>query len=126
MKVLNVVFSLILTTTAFSQVDCSAYKTGKFVVRSEEYGDNFIKRTKKYQIETGMDLQTGKKIRTKDKVVWIDECTYQLLPVKSKNMDDTMRGVILTFRIIETGDDYYMVHISGIEGFEIRAKVERQ
>lgn len=126
MKVLQVAFCFFLSLNSFSQVDCSKYKTGKFVVKSEEFGNNYIKRTKKYQIETSTNPQTGAKTKTKDRVVWLNECTYQLIPIKTKDPDNIIKDNILTFEITEAGSDYYIVHVSGIENFEIDAKVEVQ
>lgn len=126
MKVVQITFCLFLSLNLFSQVDCTNYKTGKFVAKSEEFGDNYIKRTKKFQIETGTNPQTGVKTKTKDKVVWIDECTYQLIPLKIKDPENIIKDAVLTFEIIETGSDYYMVHVTGLGDFEIDVKVERQ
>lgn len=123
MKLLQTITVLFLAVNAFGQVDCSDFKTGKFVVPSDEFGDSYIKRTKKYQIETGTDLRTGESFKVKDKIVWLDECTYRLFPISNKGAmlvgDD-----VLTFKIIETGEDYYLVHITGLENFEMVARVE--
>jgi hypothetical protein len=95
------------------------------VVVDKEMGDNYITRTKKFQIETGTNPYTGSKIRTKDRIVWINQCTYKLVPVKIKDPDNFIKDNVLTFQIIETGKDYYVVHVTGIDGFEINVKVER-
>lgn len=92
-------------TIAQNQPDCLAYKTGKFRV----YGgrENIIKRTKKYQLERGED------VNIKDKIVWISDCKYKLIPIHiKKDKDGIIKNWVMYFEIIETGADYYIVRVS--------------
>jgi len=126
MKFYATALLLFISLYSFGQVDCSEYKTGKFVVKNDQFGNSQIKRTKKCQKETSTNPNNGDKNKTKDKVIWSDECTYQLIPIKIKDPENIIGEAILTFEIIETGSDYYIVHVTGLDNFEIDVKVERQ
>jgi hypothetical protein len=127
MKIFNVIVSLSFCFVGFSQVDCESYRTGKFVVKSEEYGDSYITRTKDYQIEEAISPINGKKIKIKDKIVWVNDCSYQLFPYKLKDSSKLITDNVLTFRIVETAADYYLVYVSGLgKMHDITVKVNRQ
>lgn len=123
MKFVQTIFFVVFSINLHAQIDCSDYKTGKFVAKSEEFGDSYIKRTKKYQIETGIDYRSKAKYKIKDKIVWLDDCTYQLHPGKNKG-STVVDNSILTFKIIEAFDNYYMVHVSGLQDFEVEVRVD--
>lgn len=124
--ILILLFTLFQTMSLSAQVDCESFKTGKFILINEEYGDTYIKRTKKYQIEIGTNSSTGSKIKIKDRIVWIDECTYYLIPGKTKDPDNIITDNVIKFRILETANDHYVVHVSGLEDFEMNVRVDRR
>ncbi|MCR9173688.1 MAG: hypothetical protein NXI10_14395 [bacterium] len=124
-KIFTAAVMLICTTTAWGQVDCESYKTGKFVLRSPEYGDAYITRTRKYQKEKVTNPNTGEVTKLKDRIVWIDDCTYRLIPVKIDDPEGVVGDEILTFKIIETGEDYYVVKVTGLPGEPTVVRVDR-
>lgn len=103
--------------------DCARFRTGKFVVYSKEYGDTYIDRTEEFQIEKSIHPETGSKIKLKSRIVWSDECTYQMFPFETKDPTGIIGDEVLTFQIIETGPNYYVVYVTGIEDFETEVKV---
>jgi len=119
-------FTIFAAFGAQSQVDCEAYKTGKFVAKHDVIGDTYIKRTKKFQIEKVKNPTTGEVTKTKDKIFWVNDCTYRLFPVKIDDPTGTVGDEILTFEIIETGEDYYVVSVTGLPGPAVEVKVDRQ
>lgn len=66
-----------------------------------------IKRTEKYQIER------SKGFMTKDRIEWVSECEYRLIPVKIKDKLGQMGNAILTFTILEIKQYSYVVRVSG-------------
>ena len=67
---------------------CHEFFKGKFIVE----GKNHIKirRTSHYQYET----DTGKKIRSKYKIKWMDDCTYTITLVRTTARDLITRDKI--------------------------------
>lgn len=127
MKIFNSLIALSFCFLGFGQMDCESYRTGKFIVKSAEYGDTKITRTKDYQIEEAINHVNGKKIKIKDKIVWINDCTYQLFPYKLKDSSKLITDNVLTFKIVETGKDYYLVFVSGLgEMYDMTVRVDRQ
>lgn len=95
--------------TGFSQIrcDCDKYRTGKFEVDNHDGTISYITRTGKIQSER------SKGYKGKDKIEWLDECSYRLIPLKVKDKRGAVGTEILTFRIVETHLHYYIVRISG-------------
>jgi len=95
-------------TNAQEKPDCLAYKTGKFKVEGSASG--IITRTKKFQFEKSDN------VKIKDKIVWISDCKYKLIPIKLKSDKNSkissFKDWIIYFEIIETGKDYYVVKIT--------------
>ncbi len=98
-------FYLTLFVLPFAGVaqDCSEFKTGTFRVKDEsgKYVPNYsIVRKKNIQIE-----KIGENY-VKTKVVWIDDCTYELILIKSDIMD-VPKGTVTRIKIVETFDGGY-------------------
>ena len=127
MKIFNVIICLSFCFIGFGQTDCESYRTGKFIIKSKEFGDTYMTRTDKYQIEEAVSVVNGKKIKIKDKIVWLNDCTYQLLPYKLKDSSKLITDNVLTFKIVETGKDFYLVHVSGLgEMYDMTVRVDRR
>jgi len=109
-NILTTLIILLFTVTinAQNKPDCLAYKKGKFKVDGSTSG--IITRTKKHQFEKSDN------VNVKDKIVWLSECKYKLIPVKlKKDKNNTItpaKDWVLYFEIIETGKDYYIVKIT--------------
>ena len=109
-NILTTLIILLFTVTINAQnnPDCLAYKKGKFKVDGSTSG--IITRTKKYQFEKSDN------VNIKDKIVWLSDCKYKLIPVKlKKDKNNTITPIkdwVLYFEIIETGKDYYIVKIT--------------
>jgi hypothetical protein len=109
MKWLSVVVSLLFPcSVAFSQVDCSTFRTGKFqniengVVKSE------IERTDSTQIESDGD------VFVKFKVKWLDNCTYSLTFLSGneawkKSVKRPKKNPELIVRIVDIKGDLYQL-----------------
>ncbi len=126
MKLFLTIIGFLLSLQAMSQTDCASHKTGKYIVKNARIGDTYIKRTKKYQIESVKNPSTGLVTKTKDKIVWIDDCTYRLIPIKIDDPSGIVGDDILTFELIETGEDYYVVSVTGLPGPPVVVRVDRQ
>jgi hypothetical protein len=98
--------------------DCKKFKTGKFVVRSTKGPTRVtkIKRTKNKQIER------GEGVVSKNRVVWIDECTYTIVDIKTRDKRNIVGDETVICKIIEVGDDYYIVEAT-IEKFKYSANI---
>lgn len=102
MKNLILFLIAMMPVLAFSQ-DCEQFKTGTFRAKGSDgkFIPNYtIERKKKIQME-----RFGENY-TKSKVVWVDECTYQLIHIKSDILD-IPKGTVTTVRIISTFDGGY-------------------
>jgi hypothetical protein len=101
-------FSLFTINQFFAQMscDCGKYRIGKFEVSNGDGTESVIKRTKKIQIE----LSNG--IEIKNKVVWIDRCTYKLFPIEINDKRDIILNEVLIFKIIETSEHSYKVEVT--------------
>ena len=115
MKLISCIF-LFLCLSVQAQ-DCNKYKTGIFEIDNLDGTVSVIKRTKKFQIET-----CGR-IKTKDKVVWLSDCSYSLIPVNIKDKSGLIGDDVLTFTFIETFDHSYVVEITGLGDMIIPAQV---
>lgn len=111
-----VVFSIFLISTflssLYSQIDCSRFYTGKYFFK-DNLGkiSSKIVRRKNVQIEKGTDPTSGKVIRSKERIVWIDECTYELISIKNNLNEDDIMDSTLTYRIIMIADNYCIVKL---------------
>jgi len=114
-----VLITLLSFTSLFAQnCDCSKFRTGSFEIANQDGTVSKIKRTETKQTET------NENVKLKDKVVWVDNCTYKLIPISIQDKTQTVGPDILVFTFIETMEHAYIVHVL-IEGkdFEIDAKV---
>ena len=124
---LHVIILAFINTAHCQTLDCSQYKTGRFVVYDSEHGDTFIKRTRKIQKEKGVDPVTGKKTKLKHRIVWVSECAYRLRPLKIKDENGSVKDDVLTFTIINVESDHCIVKLtSGLGSFEIEVKIYKQ
>jgi len=86
------------------ELDCSAYKTGRFVLNPPEGDEIIITRTKKYQIETYNKAHK----RHKFKIEWTNDCEYILTLVKTTSKkNEVLIGKGLLCRILSGKADYY-------------------
>lgn len=115
MKFLGCLF-LIFSLNVYAQ-DCNRFRTGTFEVDNMDGTVSIVKRTEKFQIET-----CGK-IKTKDKIVWINDCSYKLIPVKIKDQSGRIGDEVLTFTFVKTYDHSYIVEITGLGDMVIEARV---
>lgn len=97
--------------------DCGKYKTGVFEVDNMDGTVSVIKRTKKYQIESNRD------IKTKDRIVWLSDCSYKLIPIKIKDKSGKIGNEVLTFTFVKINDHSYEVEITGLGNMVIPATV---
>lgn len=101
-----------------SEIDCTRFKTGSFEIDNMDGTISTIIRTKKFQEEKSPNF-IGK-----DKVKWIDECSFQLIPLEINDKTGKIGSQILTVRIVETGEHHYVMKVTGLgEGIEIHGKV---
>lgn len=88
---------------SFSQesCDCKKFKTGKFQTVLLD-SETIIVRKRKYQKEF-FDGEVFK-----DKIIWLDDCVYKLLPINSSVSSDVSREVLIC-EIVKTEDHSYTV-----------------
>jgi hypothetical protein len=127
MKTILVILLFVLPRIGFSQdLDCKKFKTGYFQNIDSDGGNTFIKRKKKYQIET--DTSTGAEIKLK--ITWINDCSYKLSLISGNSKWDEQEQLPnnpdLIVVIIETGKDYYIqvANFEGLDGIEYRSKIK--
>jgi len=87
MKLISYIF-FFLCLSAQAQ-DCNKYKTGTFEIDNLDGTVSVIKRTKKFQKESSGE------IKTKDKIVWLNDCSYKLIPVRIKDKSGLIGDEIL-------------------------------
>lgn len=115
MFVFLIVQSVVLSQ---SEINCERFKIGSFEIDNMDGTISTIVRTKKYQEEVSPNF-TGK-----DKIKWIDECSFQLIPIELNDKTGKVGPQILTVTIIETGEHHYVMKVTGLgEGIEIHGKV---
>jgi len=88
---------LLIPTLLFAQ-DCSEFQTGTFYVKDDagnRVPNYTIERTKKKQIE-----RVGDKF-IQCKVVWLSDCSYNLIHQKGDAID-LPKGTVTTIKIIRT------------------------
>ena len=100
--------------------DCEKYKTGTFEIDNQDGTISVIKRTKKFQTESNGE------IKTKDKIVWLSDCSYKLIPVKIKDKSGLIGDEVLTFTFVKTFDHSYVVEITGMGDMVFEARVYEQ
>jgi hypothetical protein len=115
MKILSILFFLVCFGT--NAQDCDRFKTGTFEVDNMDGTVSVIKRTKKYQSESNGD------IKVKDKIVWLSDCSYKLIPVKTDKKLGDIAELELVFTIVKTFDHSYIVEITGVPDMVIEARV---
>ncbi len=127
MRIILIIILCVLTQFGFSQdMNCGKFKTGYFQNIDSKDGNTFIKRTKKYQIET--DKSSG--VEVKLKIIWINDCSYRLSFIKGNSKWDNEEHVPnnpdLIVEIIETGEDYYIqvAKFQGMNDFKYRSKIK--
>lgn len=97
LKIIVVCYLFFNSIVLFGQSpDCNRFKTGKFEIENPNNTKSVIKRTKKYQIEKSNG------IKLKCKIVWVNDCTYKMIPVYLKDDTGIIGDDILIFEIVET------------------------
>ena len=114
MKIIGFLF--VFLSLSVQAQDCDKYKIGTFEVDNEDGTVSVIKRTKKYQTETCGDL------KVKDKIVWLSDCSYKLVPVKTEKKLGEIGEMVLVFTFVKTFEHSYIVEITGVgdQVFEVR------
>lgn len=117
---LAVLFFFLLSSQVFAQTkcDCSKYRTGKFEVSNGDGSTSVFKRTQKYQTEKSGD------IKLKDRIEWIDQCTFKLHPVKIKDDSNLIGDQILIFEFIETFKHAYLARVKFENNLDFEAEVK--
>jgi len=105
-------------------LDCSSVHTGKFKTVDDRLPGTIIDRNEEFQMEESE--RDGFKIKLR--VTWIDDCTYQLVPVQGQEIvvDEENTPMILTCRITEITDDgYIQISSSNIDPMKMKTKMVR-
>jgi hypothetical protein len=116
---------IIISFSGFSQEykDCLGLKKGNYYCSSPNGGFVYIERGKRKQVEKYED----EKQRFTFKIYWLDNCSYKLVLVKTKNVAKTLRkqiiGTSITYFIIEIKDGYHTVYFIGSNGTKIETKI---
>ena len=85
-------------------LDCSYYKTGRFILSAPEGDQIKIKRTKKYQIETYNKAHKKHKF----KIEWTSDCEYFLTLSKTTcTANEVLVGKGLLCKILAGKESYY-------------------
>jgi len=92
------------TAQQSEELDCTPYKTGRFVLNPPEGDEIRIKRTKKYQIEWYNKAHKKHKF----KIEWTGDCEYILTLVKTTSKkNEVLIGKGLLCRILSGEESYY-------------------
>lgn len=89
-----------------NDLDCIQFKFGKFEVDNGNGTTSIIERKGKYQIET------SRGVKSKDEIVWIDDCSYKLIPKSLSDESGVIQSEILYFTIIDTSENTYVVRVT--------------
>ena len=106
-----------------NNIECSRFREGHFYLKSETSKEEYrVDRFKNTQIETV--LSSG--IKSLWNVSWIDNCTYRVKymhDINDSSSTDPVRITLptLVFKIIETGQTYYVFECS-VDSLRILAK----
>ena len=85
------------------EVNCNKFKTGTFEHFVDgKFTGTIIKRGIDFQFETNKK----KRVQTKDKITWLDDCSFKLTMVGGGDNDSN-----LIIRIIETGESHYVYDV---------------
>jgi len=113
MKIINILFFITAiffgcSPSPVKNIECKYFKKGKFILRAElNNTDYLLERKDSIQVET--NLKDGK--ITKWKVVWTNQCTYELwyLAIPPLSKRDSF-FIIHPFvnKILQTTKDYYV------------------
>ena len=88
-------------------LNCKSLKTGKFKLESEQSGVTMITRTETIQREENEEYG----IITEDKIEWINDCTFKLIPyrvIKNDNKIDFSTDYKLEVEIILIKETSYI------------------
>lgn len=116
---------IIISFSGFSQenMDCLGLKKGNYYCSSPNGGFVYIERGKRKQVEKYED----EKQRFTFKIYWLDDCSYKLVLVKTKNVAKALRkqiiGTSITYFIIELKEGYHTVYFIDENGTKIETKL---
>jgi hypothetical protein len=100
------VFSILLTLSLNTNAQtCTSLHEGKFRLSEKELGITVITRNEKYQTEVNPNFNIVFSIN------WVDECTYELRPVKVIKADVSIleKDIVVTVKIIDIKKHGYKV-----------------
>lgn len=120
MKIITMLVFMAVQSAVLSQseINCEKFKTGSFEIDNMDGTISTIIRTKKFQEEVSPYF-IGK-----DNVKWINDCSFQLIPVEADDKTGIIGSQILTVTIVETGEHHYVMKVTGLgEEIEIHGKV---
>jgi len=100
-----------------NDLDCMQFKYGKFEIDNGDGTTSIIERKGKYQTETSQG------VKAKDEVVWIDDCSYKLIPKKLYDKSGEIQADILYFTFIKTFENSYIIRVTDKKNFEVDVKV---
>jgi hypothetical protein len=104
---------------AQSPTTCEEVRKGNFYCSSPNGGFVYIHRKKKKQIEKYND----EKQRFYFRIIWLDDCSYQLTLTKTKKVERGIRkqitGTTVIYYILEVKDGYHNVYYLNDKGEEI-------
>jgi hypothetical protein len=95
------------STVTGQTLECKTLKEGKFKLENQGSGLTLITRTGDIQREENDQY----KIITEDKIEWINECTYRLIPykvIKNESGIDMSIDLKLEIEIIKINKDSYI------------------
>jgi hypothetical protein len=100
----------IISCSSTDEKKCSKLRLGEFYYKGKDpLTGNIIKRNDSVQIVT--DEQTGEKI--KEKIVWMDPCTYLLYPYPDSKADLLNSDLFpIKIEVLDVTKKYYTVHIT--------------
>lgn len=120
MKYITLLVLSTISLIGFTQTanECKRYRTGKFEIDNLDGTISTIIRTKRSQQEISPFFSSV------DKVKWISECSFQLIPQKGNDKAGILGSQVLTITIVEVGEHHYVMKVTGLgEGVEIYGKV---
>ncbi len=103
---------LLSCNTHPKKLDCTKFKTGRFVLRLKSNNKIFAFTLLRHNsVQTEINELTGD--TTKYKIIWIDDCNYELKFLKTtENLPDSSlrlkKSMTITTSILETKDNYYL------------------
>jgi len=101
------------------KLDCKPLHEGKFLIKDPENGNLIIERNKKYQKE----IAENGSVVLRLKVIWIDECTYELhfdkvLKAPNKKAYSQMMQEPIRVEIFEINEQNHKIRVTmdAVEG----------